>query len=226
MVKLIDTSKIKIIHLANSETLVSYDKLKFVNGTRLGIIMYGFTNDKSLELKSTFGLYSKVAQIKNIKKGECVGYDSTYIASEDEKIAIVQIGYADGIIRKNTGRYVYINNKKYIIIGNICMDMLMIKIDSNVKLYDEVVILKDNEHINYVAKHTNTIPYEIICNITKRVDRVYEGESLINAIENDTETEVNANDGLQPVLIGLAAKKSVQEGRPVTIKEIADEYNL
>ena len=54
----------------------------------------------------------------------------------------------------------------------------------------------------------------------------HEVKSFVDAIENDTETEVNANDGLQPVLIGLAAKKSVQEGRPVTIKEIADEYNL
>ena len=54
----------------------------------------------------------------------------------------------------------------------------------------------------------------------------HEVKSFVDAIENDTETEVNANDGLQPVLIGLAAKKSVQEGRPVTIKEIADAYNL
>lgn len=51
-------------------------------------------------------------------------------------------------------------------------------------------------------------------------------KSFVDAIENDTETIVNANDGLQPVLIGLAAKKSVEEGRPVTIKEISDEYNL
>lgn len=179
MVKLIDLSKVKIIHLANSETLVNYEKIKFVNGCRLGIIMYGFTKEKSLNLKSTFSVYSKVVQIKNIKKGESIGYDSLYTAKEDEKIAIVQIGYADGIIRKNTGRYVYIYDKKYAIIGNICMDMLMIKVDDSVKLYDEVIILKDVEHIESVAKYIGTIPYEIMCNITKRVERVYEGESLI-----------------------------------------------
>lgn len=179
MLKLIDLSKVKIVHFANSETLVNYEKSKFVNGCRLGIIMYGVTNEKSLGLKSTFSVYSQVVQIKNIQKGECVGYDSTYIAKGDEKIGIVQIGYADGITRKNTGRYVYINGRKYVIVGNICMDMLMVKIDDSVKLYDEVTILKDVEHIQDVANYLGTIPYEIICNISKRVERVYYGENLI-----------------------------------------------
>lgn len=174
LINTIDISKIKIIHLANSETLSSYTKPEYVNGCRLGIIMYGFTKDKELNLKSTFSVFSKIIQIKHIKKGEFVGYDSTYKAKKDEIIGIVQIGYADGIIRKNTGRNVYINGKEYEIIGNVCMDMLMVKIDENVKLYDEVVVLKDIEHIEKVAKYLDTIPYEIMCNITKRVKREYE----------------------------------------------------
>lgn len=173
LLKSIDISNIKIIHLPNSETLSNYPKLDYINGCRLGIIMYGFTKDKSLDLKSTFNVYSKIIQIKYIKKGEKVGYDGIYKAKEDEIIGIVQIGYADGIIRKNTGRNVYINNKEYEIIGNICMDMLMVRIDKEVKLYDEVVILKDIEHIKKVSKYLDTIPYEIMSNITKRVQRVY-----------------------------------------------------
>lgn len=169
----IPLNDIPIIHLAQSETLTNYPMLPYVNGCRLGIIMYGFTNDETLDLKSTFSLKSQVIQIKELKKNETVGYGGVYKAKNDEIIGIVAIGYADGIIRKNTGRYVYINNREYKIIGNICMDMLMIKIDEYVSLYDEVEIIKDIEHMNTIAKHLNTIPYEIMCNITKRVPRKY-----------------------------------------------------
>lgn len=78
-----------------------------------------------------------------------------------------------GVRRKNTGRDVYINNKAYKIIGNICMDMLMVKIDDTVNIYDDVYILKDNEHIEEVSKYLETIPYEIMCDISKRVPRKY-----------------------------------------------------
>lgn len=167
----IDLNKIKIVHIPQSETLIKYDKLDFVNGTRLGIIMYGFLDNS---LKSTFSLYSEVIQINNIKKGESVGYNGNYIAKEEKEIiATISIGYADGVVRNFTGAYVYINDKKYNIVGSVCMDMLMIKVDENVKLYDKVAILKDNNHILDIARHLNTIGYEVICNIGKRVLRRY-----------------------------------------------------
>jgi len=135
--------------------------------------MYGFTTNKDLELKSTIKLISEVIQINELKKGETVGYNGTYVAKEDgEKIAVISIGYADGVIRKNTGRNVYINNMEYQIVGNICMDMLFVKIDDSVKIYDKVYILKDIKHIEEVAKHLDTIPYEIICSIGKRIPRI------------------------------------------------------
>ena len=165
-------NNIKIIHICASEALVNYKKLSFVNGCRLGIIMYGFTSDKTLQLKSTLSLHSEVVQINHLKKGESVGYNGAYVANEDEDIAVICIGYADGVIRNNTGRYVYINKKAYPIVGNICMDMLFVKIDQNVNLYDKVDILKDNNHIEEVAKYLNTIPYEIICLISNRVPRI------------------------------------------------------
>ena len=62
-------------------------------------------------------------------------------------IAVIPIGYADGIIRKNTGRNVYINNKTYRIVGNICMDMLFVKVDESVKVGDKVTLIKDINHI-------------------------------------------------------------------------------
>lgn len=166
-------AKIPIFHIAASEALVLYNKLDFVNGCRLGIMMYGFSSDKLLKLASTFSLYSKVIQINTLNSGDSLGYNGAYVASETEKIAVVCIGYADGIIRKNTGRYVYINNKQYKIVGNICMDMLFVKIDDTVKVGDEVIILKDIDHIEQTANYLDTIPYEIMCNVSKRVPRIY-----------------------------------------------------
>ena len=170
----IDKSRVKIFHVCASDALMNYKKMDFVNGCRLGIVMYGFTSDKELKLKSTFKVCSKIIQINKLKKGETVGYNGAFIADKDTLIGVVQIGYADGIIRKNTGRFVYINDKKYKIVGNICMDMLFVEIDDTVKLNDEVVILKDNEHIEYTANYLDTITYEVICSISKRVPRIYE----------------------------------------------------
>ena len=134
--------------------------------------MYGLMENKENPLFSTFSLHSEVIQINEVENGT-VGYNGNYKVEGKEKIAVVPIGYADGIIRKNTGRNVYINNKEYKIVGNICMDMLFVKIDSSVKVGDKVTIIKDIGHIEEIAKYLDTIPYEIICSIGKRVPRVY-----------------------------------------------------
>lgn len=169
----IPIAQIPIVHIAASEALAKYEKPTYVNGCRLGIIMYGFSSNKEMALQSTFSVYSEVIQINTLKKGETVGYGGAYQAKQDEKIAVVCIGYADGIIRKNTGRQVYIQGKAYEIVGNICMDMLFVKVDDTIQVGDTVTILKDIEHIEAVAKHLETIPYEVMCTISKRVPRVY-----------------------------------------------------
>ena len=173
MLDLIEGEKIKIKHISSSEAMSNYKKPEYINGCRLGIIMYGFTNEKDLELESTFKLKSEVIQINTLEEGETLGYNATYTAKEKTKIGVISIGYADGVIRKNKGRNVYINNKPCEIIGNICMDMLFVKIDDNVKVHDTVEVLRDIEHVNEVAKHLDTISYEVICNIGKRVPRIY-----------------------------------------------------
>lgn len=162
---------VPIIHLAASHTITNYSKLPFVNGCRLGIIMYGFGEEDFL--KSTFELCSTVIQINELSKGNKVGYNGSYVASNNEKIAVVSIGYYDGVIRRNKDRDVFINNKRYPIVGNICMDMLFVKIDDTIKVGDKVIILKNIEHINEVAKHLETIPYEVICSVSNRVPRNY-----------------------------------------------------
>lgn len=168
----IDLSTIKIVHIAASETLTKYPKPEFINGARLGIIMYGFSEE--LELESTFSLYSKIVQINELSEGDKVGYNGTYIATGKERIAVIQAGYADGILRTYRGNMVYINDRPFEIVGNVCMDMFFVKIDDTVKLYDDVTLLKDNAHVMQTAKHMKTIPYEILCSISNRVPRIYQ----------------------------------------------------
>lgn len=168
----INLEEIPIVHLSASDATSSYSKRPYANGCRLGIAMYGLGDNKQDELLSTFSLYSEVIQINDIEN-ETVGYNGTYKANEKEKIAIIPIGYADGIIRKNTGRNVYINDKSYNIVGNICMDMLFVKVDDSVKVGDKVTLIKDIKHIEEIAEHLDTISYEVLCSIGKRVPRVY-----------------------------------------------------
>lgn len=172
LTKDIDLSKIPIVHVGASDATINYKKKPYANGCRLGICMYGLGDFNDIEPLPTFSVYSEVIQINNVKEGT-VGYSGNYKVSSDTLIAVVSIGYADGIIRKNTGRSVYINNKEYEIVGNICMDMLFVKVDDSVKVHDKVTIIKDIEHLNKIAKHLDTITYEVICSISKRVPRKY-----------------------------------------------------
>ena len=172
----IDSSNIKIKHLAASETVIHYPKPEYLNGCRLGIIMYGFASDDSLGLKSTFKLKSEIIQINELEEGETLGYDATFTATKPTRVAVVAIGYADGIIRKNKGRKVYINDKPYSIIGNICMDMLFVEVDETVKVHDMVEIYRDNSHVEEVAAYIGSIPHEILVSIDKRVKRVYKND--------------------------------------------------
>lgn len=168
----INRNEIPIIHICASEALYHHEKKEYENGCRLGIIMYGLL-DTQLELQSTFKLVSEVIQIHELDAGETVGYGGTYKAIEPTKIGVIPIGYADGIIRKNSGRMVYIHDKPYPIVGRVCMDMLFVKIDDIVSLHDKVEVLRDKEHIIEVSKYLETIPYEVICSIGKRVPRVW-----------------------------------------------------
>lgn len=168
----INYKDIPIIHLGASEATLNFPKKDYVNGCRLGIIMYGLCPN-SLNLSSTFKLYSEVIAINDCIPGETVGYNANYKVDVPSKIAVVAIGYADGIIRKNTNRSVYINDKEYKIVGNICMDMLFVLVDDTIKVGDSVTIIKDINHINSISKHLDTIPYEILCSISNRVPRIY-----------------------------------------------------
>lgn len=200
----IDLSKIKIVHLNRSITLSNHTKLPFETGTRLGIIMYGFNQvlfeptglnkikydfkhkiynisksipSNNLSLKTAYTLYSEVMSIRKVKKGEFVGYGATYKAKEDIIVATLPIGYADGI--NKSIKYVSINHKKYPIIGDLCMDMTEVKIDSSVSLHDLVEIFGKDISIKNVSKNLNTNAYHVLTMITTRVPRVYQDSKVI-----------------------------------------------
>lgn len=161
---LINLKDIKIVHLYNSISTVRHNKLPYANGIRFGLLMHGFsynmnvgkltkikrmfcyrnisktnfTND--LKLKKVLSLHSEVININKLKKNEFVGYGAKYIAKEDELIAVVSIGHADGVTPcyKN----VFINDKRYPVVA-VCMDYIMVKVDNTVKVHDKAILLND-----------------------------------------------------------------------------------
>ncbi len=163
-----------MIHISNSSLIFKYEKhFKFTTHARLGISLYGLSSDKPKpNLKPVMSLKSTVVQIKKLSTGDCVGYGATYCAKTDEKIAILPIGYADGFIRKNNTGHVEINQKKYKIVGTICMDACFIKIDDEVQIGDIATLYGGLITIDEVASRLNTINYEVCTSLSYRVPRV------------------------------------------------------
>ncbi len=162
-------------HISNTSGIINYPKAQF-EMVRLGIGFYGFGNDKleTKKLKNVCNLKTKISQIQHIDKGETVSYNRKFKALEHSKIAIIPLGYADGINRAlgNGKGYVTINNHKAPIAGTVCMDIIMIDVTKiKCKEGDDVIIFNHQEHILNFAKSTNTIPYEILTSISQRVRR-------------------------------------------------------
>ncbi len=165
-----------MIHLSNSSSSIKYEKyLNFTTHARVGIMLYGLSLEKNITfLKPAMIFKTKINYIKLLKAHEFVSYNITYQAQNDETIAVLPVGYADGFIRMNQGGHVSINKKKYEIIGRVCMDLTIIRIDNAVSLQDDVILMGDNVvTIDDVAKRLDTINYEVVCLISKRVPRIY-----------------------------------------------------
>jgi alanine racemase len=173
----------EIVHMANSGAVVKYPEAHF-NMVRVGIALYGSYPAKELSqvlhVKPVMKLVSRVATLKEFPPGSSLSYDRTFITRKNTKIACVPVGYADGYPRmlSNKGS-VLINDKRYNIVGRICMDWLLVDVtdDKSVSIGCEVVLLGEgvNDVItaDEIAEQTGTIPYEILCKISKRVPRVY-----------------------------------------------------
>lgn len=171
----------KYIHSSASSGIINYFEKTKSNLIRPGIIIYGYMPSEETEnkigVKPTAVLKAKVAFLKTVEKGTSISYGNRYITQKESKIATIPIGYADGIRRSlsNKGR-VYINGEYAPIIGSVCMDNFMVDVThiKDIEIGDEVVIW-DNKNITLeeIARTCDTINYEILCTIGKRVTRKY-----------------------------------------------------
>jgi len=165
-------------HISNSAGIFRHPQLQY-DMVRLGIGLYGVdsANDHDVHLQTVATLKSTIAQIRNVKAGETIGYNRRGKVDTDSVIATIRIGYADGFSRKlgNGSGKVYISGKLAPVIGSVCMDMIMVNITGlqNITEGDEVEIFGDHLPIQDVATWAGTIPYEIMTNISQRVKRVY-----------------------------------------------------
>ena len=166
-----------IRHISNSAGITRFPQARF-EMVRLGISLYGISADKEEQsaLEPVNTLRTSVSQIINVKSGESVGYNRSWKASRDSKIATIPIGYADGLDRKlsnGKGRFL-INGKTASVAGNVCMDMTMLDITGlEVEEGDDVLIFGRDWPISRLAEAIGTIPYEILTGISSRVKRLY-----------------------------------------------------
>ncbi len=165
-----------LLHMLNTSGILNYPEAQF-DMVRAGIGLYGFGNNETdtKKLLNVASLKSIISQIHHIKKGESVGYNKAFIAGHTIKTATIPIGHADGIHRAfgNGKGFVTIKGKKASIVGNVCMDMLMVNIsDIDCNEGDEVILFNSQEMVNELAKNINSIPYEVLTAISQRVKRI------------------------------------------------------
>jgi alanine racemase len=172
-----------IVHAANSGAVALHPEAWF-DMVRPGIILYGYNlaGTPSPEVKPVMELRTNVALIKQAKKGENVSYGRTWTAPYDTAIAVLPVGYADGLPRLASNKWqAVINGKTYPLVGRICMDQCMADLGpgagKDVRRWDEASIFGGPApDAAVLAERIGTIPYEITCNINKRVPRVYESK--------------------------------------------------
>lgn len=167
-----------LTHIANSAAIIRHPKLH-LDMVRLGIGLYGVDSASSgkIDLQTVAKLKSTIAQVKELKKGESIGYNRKSVLERDSIIATVSIGYADGFRRclGNGVGSIWVKDQLAPVIGTVCMDMTIIDVTGipGIKQGDEVIIFGKELPIQNLAAWAGTIPYEIMTGISQRVKRVY-----------------------------------------------------
>ena len=186
---------IKMKDVSNSAAIMELPET-YNDAVRAGIILYGYYPsdevDKSkIDLKKVLTLKTKVCHVKEIEKGSFVSYGRKFKAERKTTIATIPIGYADGYSRSLSNKVkVIINGKFARQVGRICMDQCMIDVTDvgDVKVGDEVILLGTNGNLKYdaddMAKDLDTISYEVLCMISKRIPRVYIKNNKVVDVRN------------------------------------------
>ncbi|GAA7633606.1 alanine racemase [Helicobacter pylori] len=178
----------KYRHAYNSAGILSLcngNENRLLNLYRPGIMLYGFYPSNEMKessqtiLKNVISLKARIVQIKRVKKGEFIGYGEHFYTNEETLVGTLALGYADGLVRDLGNRIqVAINNQLAPLIGKVCMDQCFVKLnDIEAKEGDEVILFGDKSakanDANEIATLLNTIPYETISTLSKRLERVY-----------------------------------------------------
>ena len=173
--------KYKFRHLQASPLLFKYDKKYNYDFVRIGMALYGMEPLlQNIGLSQTVSLISKVICIREVKNGEQVSYGNKGIVKRDTKVAIIPVGYAHGLQKQieNSDAFILINGKKAKILGEVCMDMIIVDITDikNVKVDDRVTILgKDKDYeitLQQMARWANTIQDDILTKFNKDIERI------------------------------------------------------
>ncbi|WQY24851.1 alanine racemase [Helicobacter pylori] len=175
-------------HAYNSAGILSLcngNENRFLNLYRPGIMLYGFYPSNGMKetcptiLKNVISLKAQIVQIKSVKKGEFIGYGEHFYTNEETLVGVLALGYADGLMRALGNRIqVAINNQLAPLIGKVCMDQCFVKLNNiQAKEGDEVILFGDKSakanDASEIAALLNTIPYETISTLSKRLERVY-----------------------------------------------------
>ncbi|AHN42137.1 alanine racemase [Helicobacter pylori] len=175
-------------HVYNSAGILSLcngNENRFLNLYRPGIMLYGFYPSNGMKetcptiLKNVISLKAQIVQIRSVKKGEFIGYGEHFYTNEETLVGVLALGYADGLMRALGNRIqVAINNQLATLIGKVCMDQCFVKLNNiEAKEGDEVILFGDKSakanDASEIATLLNTIPYETISTLSKRLERVY-----------------------------------------------------
>ena len=187
---------IPIKHASNSAAIIDLPNT-YLDAVRAGIILYGYypsdeVKKDNLSIKPALTLKAKIAHVKELDSGMYISYNRTFKTSRKSKIATIPIGYADGYIRtlKHEAK-VIVNGQLAPIVGNICMDQFMIDVTDidDVKTGDEVILLGESNGIKFnaddLAKCMDSINYEVLCLLKKRVPRAYIKNGKIIHVKNN-----------------------------------------
>ncbi|MCS5420385.1 MULTISPECIES: alanine racemase [Psychrilyobacter] len=200
--------EIPIKHVSNSAAILDLPEFNY-DMVRAGLLMYGLypsevqEKDKVIELKSVMSLHSKIYHIRTLEKGKSISYGLTYTVNKDSRLGLIPIGYADGYSRGLSNKASVIikgKNRLAKVAGAICMDKFVVDItdiDMDINGGDEVILFGEDEYNKItpedLADMLGTISYEILCNVSKRVPRVYKKGNKIMEIKDEVLDKIDLN---------------------------------
>nr|WP_168429054.1 MULTISPECIES: alanine racemase [Staphylococcus] len=175
------------VHIQNSAGALRFDP-SICNAFRPGIALYGYYPSSFIEEKVTAKLRpslqwtSAITQVKTLEPGENIGYGETYTAEKAMTIALLPVGYADGYIRSMQGSDVKVNGHQCKVVGRVSMDQTAIHVPETTQPGDIVTLIEPIAHspqsVEALATQQNTINYEVLCNLSRRVARIYKTQQL------------------------------------------------